>query len=82
VTQNTPHDAAAWADLIILCGSYEEGQQFLRGQDVARALRGKCVLHLANGTPQEAEATAAILQKLGVQYLDACLLVRIDLLVA
>lgn len=75
-TQASAGDAATWSELVILCGSYEEAGEFLAAKGVKRALRGKCVLNLANGTPQEAEATAACAKRAGARYLDACLLVR------
>ena len=75
-TQASASDAAASSDLLILCGSYEEAGEFLGARGVKRSLRGKSVLNLANGTPQEAEATAAAAKRAGARYLDACLLVR------
>jgi NAD binding domain of 6-phosphogluconate dehydrogenase len=67
-------EAASWADLVIFCGSYEEGHSFLSTASMHRRLHGKCVLQLSNGTPQEAASTAAFVKRLGGKYLDACLL--------
>ena len=67
-------EAASWADLIILCGSYEEGHDYLSLPGMRRHLRGKVVLQLANGTPQEAAHAAALVRQHGASYLDGCLL--------
>lgn len=70
-------DACQWAELVILCGTYEDGQVFFDAPGARRLLAGKTVLHLSNGGPQEASAAMQMARQCGAAYLDACLLVRL-----
>ena len=73
---NSAADACTWAELIILCGTYEDGRTFLDAPGVSQLLKGKTVLHLSNGVPQEASVASRWARQHGAAYLDACLLVR------
>jgi 3-hydroxyisobutyrate dehydrogenase-like beta-hydroxyacid dehydrogenase len=73
--QQTFNEACAWADLIVLCGTYDQSAQWLHHSGLARHLKGKTVLQLSNGTPQEAVGLAASVRSHKAHYLDACLLV-------
>lgn len=68
-------DACKWAQLLFFCCSYEECRQFLRSPGVNQALKGKCVVQLCSGTPEEANQMATWVQQLGATYLDAVILV-------
>ena len=70
-------DACKWARFLYFCCSYDECRQFLSCPGVHQAIRGKCVVQLCSGTPEDAHQMAKILQPLGAAYLDAFVLVRI-----
>lgn len=68
-------DACKWAQFIFFCCSYDECRQFLRSPGVHQALKGKCVVQLCSGTPEDANQMATRVQQLGATYLDAVILV-------
>ena len=48
---------------------------------VRKAIKGKCAVLLASGTPQDAHSMSKALAPLGVDYLDAFVLVRMHQLI-
>lgn len=75
-TLPTARDVCTWSDIIFLCGSYEDAYNFLRTQGRQKALKGKCVLQLASGTPEEALTASNLAKLAGARYLDAFVFVR------
>lgn len=75
-TLPTARDVCTWSDIIFLCGSYDDAYNFLRKQGRLKALKGKCVLQLVSGTPEEALTASKLAKSAGAKYLDAFLFVR------
>eukprot|EP00892_Ulva_mutabilis_P001739 jgi/Ulvmu1/11566/UM079_0009.1 len=67
-------DACTWADAILFCCSYAESRQFLECSGVQKAIKGKNVVQLFSGTPDDAYCMAEALSPLGANYLDAFVL--------
>ena len=70
-TLPTARDVCTWSDIIFLCGSYDDAYNFLRKQGRQKALKGKCVLQLSSGTPEEALTASKLAKSAGAKYLDA-----------
>ncbi|WP_129790685.1 NAD(P)-dependent oxidoreductase [Sphingosinicella sp. CPCC 101087] len=67
--------AAAASPVTIMCVSdYEAAQGILKAPQVAEALRGRTLIQLGNGTPQEARDGAAWAEANGIEYLDGTIL--------
>jgi hypothetical protein len=73
----TAREACTWGALIFLCGSYEDSCDLLRDDSLHKHLKGKCVIQLASGTPEEAVIAAGLAKQAGVRYLDAFVFVRL-----
>lgn len=73
----TAREVCSWSDVIFLCCSYEDTYAFLRTKSHHKALKGKCVLQLGSGTPEEAVMAAKLAKTAGAKYLDAFVFVRI-----
>ena len=72
---STVAEAIAASPVSVICISdYQTTNELLGTQDVRRALKGKVVVQLSSGTPQEARESEAWVQDCGAQYLDGAIL--------
>lgn len=71
----TPAEACGESDLtIISVSNYEASDQVLRTPLVAEAAKGRTLVQLTSGTPNDARSGAAWAADFGVNYLDGCIL--------
>jgi len=62
------------ADVIIVnINNYESTMQLLGHADLGSALRGKIIVQLTSGTPDEARAMGSWARQCGIQYLDGAI---------
>lgn len=67
--------AAAAADIVVICVStYADSDALLRPTDVAAALRGKLIVQLSSGSPNQAREQARWAASNGVAYLDGAIM--------
>lgn len=77
----TVHQAIEAAEITIVnVTDYTASRALLREPEVKKALRGKLVVELSSGTPQEARAAAAWAQVQGALYLDGAILATPDII--
>ncbi len=63
------------ADIVVISLSdYNSTQQLLRQPDIEAALRGKIVVQLSSGTPQDAREMDSWARRCGISYLDGAIL--------
>ena len=63
------------ADIVVISLSdYNSTQQLLRQPDIEAALRGKIVVQLSSGTPQDAREMDSWARRCGITYLDGAIL--------
>jgi 3-hydroxyisobutyrate dehydrogenase-like beta-hydroxyacid dehydrogenase len=68
-------DAFGEADMVIVnISDYTSTRQLFEQPDVETALRGKIVVQLSSGTPQEAKAMESWAHRCGISYLDGAIL--------
>ncbi|AUX30267.1 6-phosphogluconate dehydrogenase [Sorangium cellulosum] len=71
----TPEQACGESDLtIISLSNYEASDQVLRAPLVAEAAKGRTLVQLTSGTPNDARSGAAWTSELGINYLDGCIM--------
>ncbi len=71
----TPAEACGESDLtIISVSNYEASDQVLRTPPVAEAAKGRTLVQLTSGTPNDARSGAAWAADFGINYLDGCIL--------
>jgi len=69
-------EAAREADVIIVnILNYNATKQLLRQSEIESALRGKVLVQLSSGTPDEAREMEAWAKPLGIEYLDGAIMV-------
>jgi 3-hydroxyisobutyrate dehydrogenase-like beta-hydroxyacid dehydrogenase len=73
VAQSVP-EAVNEADVVIVnINNYESTMQLLRHADIESALRGKILVQLTSGTPDEAREMESWARRCGIQYLDGAI---------
>ncbi|WP_437287246.1 NAD(P)-dependent oxidoreductase [Sorangium sp. So ce406] len=71
----TPEQACSESDVtIISLLDYEASDQVLRAPLVAEAAKGRTLVQLTSGTPNDARSGAAWASGAGINYLDGCIL--------
>lgn len=71
----TPEQACGESDLtIVSLSNYEASDQVLRAPRVAEAAKGRTLVQLTSGTPNDARGGAAWTSSAGIAYLDGCIL--------
>ena len=74
VVADTAAEAAAAAEAIVICvHDYAATHAILSASAVKAALRGKLVLQLTTGSPQDARQLAAMAREAGAGYLDGAI---------
>ncbi|MCT9126244.1 NAD(P)-dependent oxidoreductase [Cupriavidus gilardii] len=74
VVADTAAEAAAAAEAIVICvHDYAATHAILSANGVKAALRGKLVLQLTTGSPQDARQLAAMAREAGAGYLDGAI---------
>ena len=74
-------DAIAASDIIIVnVTDYAASQALLRDPKIAETLRGKLIVELSSGTPQEARQAARWAEAQGAHYLDGAILATPDII--
>ena len=74
VVADTAAEAAAAAEAIVICvHDYAATHAILSASGVKAALRGKLVLQLTTGSPQDARQLAAMAREAGAGYLDGAI---------
>lgn len=74
VATNDPAEAIRAADTIVMCvHDYAAAHDILASAGVKSALKGKLLLHLTTGSPQEAREMNALVRDLGAGYLDGAI---------
>jgi len=72
---STVAEAIAASPVSVICiSNYDATKELLGTEDVRRVLKGKVVVQLSTGTPQEARDSEVWLQESGAQYLDGAIL--------
>ncbi|MDI1444339.1 NAD(P)-binding domain-containing protein [Polyangium sp. 6x1] len=72
----TPAQACSESDLtIVVVSNYEASDQVLHTPLVAQAAKGRTLVQLTSGTPNDARSGAAWASEHGINYLDGCILV-------
>jgi 3-hydroxyisobutyrate dehydrogenase-like beta-hydroxyacid dehydrogenase len=72
---STISEAIAASPLSVICISdYSATSDILQPEDVRRELRGRVVVQLSSGTPQEARESEAWMGDCGAEYLDGAIL--------
>lgn len=67
--------AAAAADIVVICVStYADSDRLLRAPEVAAALRGKLIVQLSSGSPNQAREQAKWAADSGAAYLDGAIM--------
>lgn len=70
----TAVQAVRAADIVVMCvHDFGAAHQILAGEGVKAALRGKLLIHLTTGSPQEARDLADAMRTAGVGYLDGAI---------
>jgi 3-hydroxyisobutyrate dehydrogenase-like beta-hydroxyacid dehydrogenase len=71
VLAESPADAAARSDVLVVCvSSYEVSDSLLRDSEAGSRLVGKTIVQLTTGTPEQGREAGAWADALGVEYLD------------
>jgi len=71
--------AAAAADIVAVCVStYADSDRLLRSPEVAAALRGKLIVQLSSGSPNQAREQAKWAASNGTAYLDGAIMATPD----
>lgn len=77
----TVREAIAESDIVIVnVTDYAASQALLRDPKMARTLRGKLIVELSSGTPQEARDAARWMEAQGAAYLDGAILATPDII--
>lgn len=68
-------DAVAAADVVIICiTNYNNTNELLRHPELESAFRGKTLVQLTTGTPDDARQMQSWAQSLGIEYLDGAII--------
>lgn len=74
IVADTAAQAAAAAEAVVICvHDYAATHAILSGDGVKAALKGKLVLQLTTGSPQDAKELAAVAREVGAGYLDGAI---------
>src|SRR5262245_56540756 len=72
---STAASAVAVSEVLLVClSNYTATEEVLEARDVRTTLKGKTLIQLSSGTPQEAREAAARARELGTRYLDGAIL--------
>jgi 3-hydroxyisobutyrate dehydrogenase-like beta-hydroxyacid dehydrogenase len=75
VLAESPADAAARSDVLVVCvSSYEVSDSLLRDPEAGSRLAGKTIVQLTTGTPEQGREAGAWADALGVAYLDGSIM--------
>jgi 3-hydroxyisobutyrate dehydrogenase-like beta-hydroxyacid dehydrogenase len=75
VLADSPADAAAKSDVLVVCVStYEISDALLREPEAEARLRGKTILQLTTGAPKQGREANAWADSLGAEYLDGSIM--------
>jgi len=75
VLATTVADAAAASPVVVICvADYKTAHGLLSTQEASAALRGKLLIQLSTGSPQEARDSEAWARGRGIEYLDGAIM--------
>jgi 3-hydroxyisobutyrate dehydrogenase-like beta-hydroxyacid dehydrogenase len=75
VLADSPADAAAKSDVLVVCVSnYEIADSLLREPEAEARLKGKTIVQLTTGTPTQGREASAWADALGAEYLDGSIM--------